>query len=152
MCCIIDCKLYDLVLKFCGFRREKPQQIKKKKQSAILILFPFRSLFLLAFSRSTFQFKMFLKKWFVFPRFSNPNFYPFLAFSIENRSTLQLFVVIHTYYTIYIRYNMVWLQALKFGLCSRKNHAHGPMVRFGSQLSLSTSSSSHSSSSSFLYT
>lgn len=105
MCCIIDCKLYDLVLKFFGFA--KPQMVNIKTRiimktisdpdsDSVRVRIPI-SVLSSNEPLARLQFKMFLKIVcplffsFLFAFLMLFVFCFFLAFSIENRSTVQSF-------------------------------------------------------------
>lgn len=104
MCCIIDCKLYDLVLKFFGFAKPQMVNMKTRKimktisdsdSDSVRVRIPI-SVLSSNEPLARLQFKMFLK--IVCPLFFSFLFaflmfflFFFLAFSIENRSTVQSF-------------------------------------------------------------
>lgn len=107
MCCIIDCKLYDLVLKFFGFAKPQMVNIKTRKimktisdpdsdSVRVRVRIPI-SVLSSNEPLARLQFKMFLKIVcplffsFLFAFLMFFVFFFFLAFSIENRSTVQSF-------------------------------------------------------------
>lgn len=116
MCCIIDCKLYDLVLKFFGFAKPQMVNIKTRKimktisdpdSDSVRVRIPI-SVLSSNEPLARLQFKMFLK--IVCPLFFSflfafLMFFVFFFFGIQHRksfncSIVQSFVVLHIAYRI----------------------------------------------------